>query len=630
MTTDDKLNKTFWEWQQENPKSPQALFINRILLKIKRRKGLDDFATLNYKHLIPDDPSNTSKLIENFQKYCNDIGIRVDCGVAYEKAVINSEKLNKQKSKQKDTEEQQEIQTSFYEDKQGRLYEQVKGHKFVVYDPSTEKISYTESIFENGLTTEIKPIVDELELKEAVLLPTKAEDFGTIQEFLREIEDYINTYCDLNPDFVKFASWYVLLTAVTDKLNTVPYLRFLGDTGTGKSRAVDIIGRICYKPMLANACITPAPIYRMINQWNGTLILEEADIRKSDETNEVIKILNAGFERGKPVLRSTKDSPDKIQVLPVFCAKVFATRRRFNDSALEARCLTEITKETQRKDIPPLLPKKAFDEQEKFRNRLLMFRFKYRHTINTDTILNVDFGELEPRLKQVASSFAVIFSSFPEVLEEFKQVMAKYQVELIEIRSLTFEGQVVASLLECMRSHVTNVTNVTDVTITATDIAESECMPSERGQKPNSRTIGKCLKTLGLSTKLVRIENKSMRVINLDPQILMTLIKRYIPLDEQENAVTCVTSVTCVTCDREVKGNDKYEPEIIEVIDPKSLREEHIINVIRKLKSKGEVFTDDIAKEIGLSVGEIYPLMHEMKSKGGITEINPDRWVVLE
>lgn len=456
-----------------------------------------------------------------------------------------------QKAQESKEHEGKIIRTSFFEDTT-TLYEQVqhseRGLCFARFDVISQTVSY---VLEIPLAdSKILPIADELQSKGAILLPHQAEDFSSVQELLEEIRAYINRYCDLSSDFVKFASWYVLLTTVSDKLNTVPYLRHLGDTGTGKSRAVDVIGRICYKPMLATACITPAPIYRMINLWQGTLILEEADMRQSDETNEVIKILNAGFERGKPVLRSTKDNPDSIQVLPVFGPKIFATRRRFDDAALEARCLTEIMKETKRLDIPPLLPKAAFKEQVRIRNKLLMFRFKYRHTIDTDSVLNIDFGDLEPRLRQVAASFAVIFANFPEVLEEFKTRMAKYQTELIETRSVTFEGQVIAAFVECLLSTVTTVTAVTPVTVTASQISEK--LPANKnGEHPKAATVGKVLRTLGLVTHPQKIDKKTQRVIKLDKELLLGLIKRYIPKDELEEAVTAVTDVTAVTGDRE-------------------------------------------------------------------------------
>ena len=99
-------------------------------------------------------------------------------------------------------------------------------------------------------------------------------------------------------------------------------------------------------------------------------------MKNSDEYNEVVTILNCGFEQGRPVIRATKDNPDKVQILPVYGPKVFATRRRFKDAALEARCLTEIMEETDRDDIPPVLGQTFFDEQGGLRDKLLLFRLR--------------------------------------------------------------------------------------------------------------------------------------------------------------------------------------------------------------------------------------------------------------
>ena len=185
----------------------------------------------------------------------------------------------------------------------------------------------------------------------AVRLPSGIEEYGDTTALLAEIEEHIYRYLDVSDIYRKLAACYILLSWLYDRFNTLPYLRALGDTGCGKSRFLDVIGGLCYKAISASGCITPAPIYRMLRRWGGTLILDEADMKDSDEYNEVVTILNCGFERGRPVMRAVKDDPEDVRVLPVYGPKVFATRRRFQDAALEARCLTEIMVETTRTDI---------------------------------------------------------------------------------------------------------------------------------------------------------------------------------------------------------------------------------------------------------------------------------------
>lgn len=52
------------------------------------------------------------------------------------------------------------------------------------------------------------------------------------------------------------AAHYVLLTWVYDAFSDLAYLRFRGDFGTGKTRALLTIGSLCYKPFFASGAST--------------------------------------------------------------------------------------------------------------------------------------------------------------------------------------------------------------------------------------------------------------------------------------------------------------------------------------------------------------------------------------
>jgi intein/homing endonuclease len=61
---------------------------------------------------------------------------------------------------------------------------------------------------------------------------------------------------------------------------------------SGKSTCLDVIGKLCYKPMMAAGAVTPAPIYRIIRKFGGTLILDEGDMKFTDIESDMTKILN--------------------------------------------------------------------------------------------------------------------------------------------------------------------------------------------------------------------------------------------------------------------------------------------------------------------------------------------------
>lgn len=439
----------------------------------------------------------------------------------------------------KDTEREQVRETSFLPLDQ-YLYEQIVSDgqaAFVEYDATSGETRTVTHVMQGEV--KVIPLSGEEITLGAVKLPSAIAEYGSTLSLLQAIEAHTCRYLDVSTSFRKFAAYYVLLSWVYDRFNTLPYLRFLGDTGCGKSRALDVCGGLCYKPTSASGCITPAPIYRMLKRWAGTIILDEADLQNSDEYHEVTKILNCGFERNRPVIRAVKDNPDKLQILPTFGPKVFATRRRFKDAALEARCLTEIMQETARDDIPATLTAAFYQEQQTLRNRLLLFRFRNYNCINREDTVALDLHGIEPRLRQISACFVALFAGQPDVLADYRAFIQNHQRDLIEQRAATTIGQVVEHLFSLTESATiaTIATLDTDeslLNVSAGDIAEAVNMTPQ--------AVGAILKTLGLQTRQRKTDGRVKRYIVFDQVKLDTLRRRYIPPSEDEVAMVAMVA----------------------------------------------------------------------------------------
>lgn len=235
-----------------------------------------------------------------------------------------------------------------------------------------------------------------------VLFPSEALDYSDEATLLGEIRGFIHRYADLSDGFEEIATFYVLLSWIYDAFNEVPYLRLKGDFGSGKTRCLLAIGSLCYKPMFVSGASTVSPMFRIIDAFRGTLILDESDFRFSDEKAEIIKILNNGNAVGFPVLRSevTPTKEFNPRAFAVFGPKIIASRSLFDDKALESRCITEVMSGLPpRQDIPLSLPTAFHVEALALRNKLLMYRFHNLQRSHDLTIARS--ARIEARVAQV-------------------------------------------------------------------------------------------------------------------------------------------------------------------------------------------------------------------------------------
>lgn len=297
-----------------------------------------------------------------------------------------------------------------------------------------------------------------------VLLPSAPAPYDSGGELLGRIQAFIHRYVDLSPVFEQLAASYVLLTWLYDRFNELPYLRVRGDAGSGKTRFLLIVGGLCYKPIFASGASTVSPLFRILDAFRGTLILDESDFRVSDERAEVVKILNNGNARGFPVLRS--EQVDRREFDPrayaVFGPKLVATRGFFDDRALESRCLTEEMGQGRlRDDIPINLPDVWAEEARTLRNQLLQFRFDHWHR-DWPTEPLVDRG-LEPRLNQVFTPLLAVLDD-EHMRATLRTFARRLQQQTVADRGLELEARVLEVVRAAAESDAGGRLSVKDIT----------------------------------------------------------------------------------------------------------------------------------------------------------------------
>ncbi len=281
---------------------------------------------------------------------------------------------------------------------------------------------------------------------DAVLLPSAIDAYGGTSQLVQDVRAYVSRYVDLSESFLYLASWYVLLTWVYDAFNEIPYLRFRGDYGSGKTRALTVIGSITYKGFFASGASTVSPIFHTLDTFRGTLIFDEADFRFSDEKAELVKILNNGNVRGFPVLRTAMTVKHEFdpQAFVVFGPKIVAMRGSYDDQALESRFLTEeMGQRSVRTDIPINLPDSQKVEAQQLRNRLLDYRLRNRNRVAVDPRL-VDSAR-SARMNQILVPLLSIVKCDDE-RRRLLEAVASYDNRLASDRTNTAEAGVLGVL----------------------------------------------------------------------------------------------------------------------------------------------------------------------------------------
>ncbi len=199
-------------------------------------------------------------------------------------------------------------------------------------------------------------------------LPTEPLSYANMETLWSEVKQCLYEHLDL-PDSAAYdvlTSW-VFASWLLEKWQIAPYLFFFGTFGTGKTRALEVLSKLCSRGWLALYC-TPASLYRPIENWKPTIFLDESECYGSQ--HEILGLLNGSYRRGQFVARQRENEGDyETEFFDCFSFKAIAGTKDLAKT-LRSRCIIFQTSHATRK-IKFFVDEKKCTE---LRNKLLIWR----------------------------------------------------------------------------------------------------------------------------------------------------------------------------------------------------------------------------------------------------------------
>jgi hypothetical protein len=328
----------------------------------------------------------------------------------------------------------------------------------LVYRDPSGKIGVEDHLDINGVRY-IPKSVNSLVRNKGILFPSKLGQLHSTRELVATVEAFINQHYLLDDRFFgRLAAYYVMLTWLYDCFNAIPYLRAMGDYGSGKSQLMMRIGHVCYRTMSTGGAGTAASLFRALEEYRGTAFMDEMDLQDGgDMANDLIKILNLGAMKGSPVWRldanvladGTKNY--EVAAYDIFGPKLIAMRKDFRDQAVSSRCLTiklmgKEPIELKNRGIKLHLDEAFYKQALNIRNLLLRWRLeKWKPEIEvSEDLMDI---EVPARLNQVTMPIKAIAKDDPELMNDIVIFVRSLNEELILERSMGLDARVVEALV---------------------------------------------------------------------------------------------------------------------------------------------------------------------------------------
>ena len=177
---------------------------------------------------------------------------------------------------------------------------------------------------------------------------------------------FVDRFMALSDEQLDSVALWAAMTHTVDHFDVVAYLYVTSaEKRSGKTLLLDILEQlVCRGRSTTN--ISPAALYRMIDEQHPTLLIDEADTifpakgRSADPAkSDLVGLINAGFRRGRPAYRMGGANMRELEEFDPFGPKALAGI---------GRCLPDTTED---RSIPIVIPRKGRGiRKERYRLRV--------------------------------------------------------------------------------------------------------------------------------------------------------------------------------------------------------------------------------------------------------------------
>ncbi|WAV89337.1 DUF3631 domain-containing protein [Oxalobacter aliiformigenes] len=158
---------------------------------------------------------------------------------------------------------------------------------------------------------------------------------------LNEIDRTIRRFIVCEPETAQAASLWIVMTWLMDVVKVAPLAVITApEKRCGKTQLLDLIGKMSYRPMPTSS-ITPSALFRSIEMWQPTLLIDEADAFLNDN-EEMRGLLNAGHTRTSSFTIRTVGDDHTPKRFNVWGAKAIAGIGKLQDTVMDRSVTLEL------------------------------------------------------------------------------------------------------------------------------------------------------------------------------------------------------------------------------------------------------------------------------------------------
>jgi hypothetical protein len=335
--------------------------------------------------------------------------------------------------------------------------------EYIVYNFHGDSLSRTKQIDLGETDAKGRPIIyvppfnDSLK-KGLVIVPSDVTE-TTFKEVFEEIDQFAtSSYDPCGQDAlvkllarISVGSWF-MDRFVADQMFDIagsgkfaPIIPIRGPSQSGKNRLAFVLRLVSYRPYFEMSTYRIPSLFRPLDLWQGTLVLDEADFANTNEKSELVHFLNCRAT-GTPLSRQNPQNPSNTDTFSNFGLTILTQRRPFDDNATESRAIPYYS-ETSDKRLPVVETDEMLKQGLELQNKLLFLRMKFykQVTINKEAWIN---DLTDHRLVASLLPLLALSNHEPSLREIITKTAKEVEKAKVEEKANSMDGLIINFLWE--------------------------------------------------------------------------------------------------------------------------------------------------------------------------------------
>jgi hypothetical protein len=212
-----------------------------------------------------------------------------------------------------------------------------------------------------------------------------------IEKLLDHIEGLISKHTILPKSEISAVTLWCAATYVINDFRIFSKLLITSpEKRCGKSTLLDLIHAVCHKSLISSN-MTSATIYRLIDKWQPTLIIDEADTFVANSASDMTGIINSGHGRNRANVSRCVGDNFVVRQYSTWTPMVLASIGDLQPTIMDRSIVIQIRRKKTSEHVA-VIPVVLFDLCKQLRAELLKWAIDNSTLIKSSPYLPPDIG----------------------------------------------------------------------------------------------------------------------------------------------------------------------------------------------------------------------------------------------